>query len=141
MKGDAIDLSEVNDEMFAERLLGDGIAIIPKEENVYSPVNGMIKVVYETQHMIGMELENGTEIIIHMGIDTVMLKGKPFNTKVKVGDKVKQGDLLTVVDWHYIKHKGYDITTPIITIKKKVRNVSEKRRVVKGDLLFEIIDE
>lgn len=140
MKGKVIDLSEVNDEMFAKRVLGDGIAIIPKEEKVYSPVSGRIKMIYETQHMIGIELENGAELIIHMGIDTVMLKGIPFNTQVKIGDSVKQGDLLTIVDWKYIKRKGYDITISIIVIGKQVRQRYEKKDVEKKDLLFEIID-
>lgn len=109
LKGKLINIEDVSDEMFSQRMLGDGVAIIPSDKNIYSPVDGVVTMVYDTQHAIGLKTNDGKDILIHIGIETVNLKGKPFKTKVKVGDAVKHGDLLTVVDWTYIK-LGY-VTT------------------------------
>ena len=98
--GKAVNLDHVADEMFSQRMLGDGMAIAPEAREVYSPVAGEITMVYETQHAIGIKTETGIEILLHIGIDTVMLGGTPFDTKVQVGDHVQPGDLLTIVDWN-----------------------------------------
>ena len=80
--GKAVNLDHVADEMFSQRMLGDGMAIAPEAREVYSPVAGEITMVYETQHAIGIKTETGIEILLHIGIDTVMLGGTPFDTKV-----------------------------------------------------------
>lgn len=89
--GKAVNLDHVADEMFSQRMLGDGMAIAPEAREVYSPVAGEITMVYETQHAIGIKTETGIEILLHIGIDTVMLGGTPFDTKVQVGDHVQPG--------------------------------------------------
>ena len=137
--GKVISITQVNDEMFSEKMLGDGIAIIPREKEVYSPVSGVVSMIFETQHAIGLKTKSGQSVLIHIGIDTVELKGKPFKTKVKVGDHVKQGDLLTVVDWKYIQKKGKDTVVPIVVMGKVLKIIREEGIVKAGDPLFEIL--
>ena len=94
--------------------------------------------VYETQHAIGIKTETGIEILLHIGIDTVMLGGTPFDTKVQVGDHVQPGDLLTIVDWNYIRKKGCDTIVPVLAINRKVKLLKSEENVKPGEALFEI---
>lgn len=137
--GKVISITKVNDEMFAKKMLGDGIAIIPEGKEIYSPISGIVTMVYETKHAIGLKTESGENILIHIGIDTVDLKGKPFKTKVKVGDQVKQGDILTTVDWKYIRRRGKDTVVPIVVMEKEINIVREEGNIKVGDPIFEII--
>lgn len=114
LKGVAISLSEVKDEMFSNKALGDGVAIIPEVGELRAPADGVIKMVFETKHAIGMETTNGTELLFHVGLDTVELNGKCFEAHVTSGDHVKRGDLLLTFDIEEIKKLGYDVTTPVI---------------------------
>lgn len=114
MTGKAIAMSDVKDETFATGILGGGMAIEPTDGKVVSPINGTIAMLYETKHAIGIQGDDGTEILLHIGIDTVKLEGKPFTAHVKTGDHVKKGDLLLDVDLDAIKKAGYDTTTPVI---------------------------
>lgn len=114
LKGNVIALESVNDEMFSKKALGDGIAMIPEIGELYAPCEGIIKMVFDTKHAIGMETTNGTELLFHVGLNTVELNGKYYEACVKAGDHVKQGDLLLKFDVEKIKSEGYDVTTPII---------------------------
>ena len=114
LTGEAIALSEVNDLTFAEEIMGPGMAIIPTEGKVVSPVNGTVAMIFETKHAIALVDENGTELLIHVGLDTVKLGGKYFTAHVKAGDKVKVGSPLVDFDLNGIKGEGYDIITPVI---------------------------
>lgn len=114
LKGNVIALESVNDEMFSKKALGDGIAMIPEIGELYAPCEGTIKMVFDTKHAIGMETTNGTELLFHVGLNTVELNGKYYEACVKAGDHVKQGDLLLKFDVEKIKSEGYDVTTPII---------------------------
>lgn len=114
IKGKAIALEEVNDGVFSAGMLGKGIGIEPAEGRAVSPVNGTISVVFDTKHAIGITSDEGIEVLIHIGLDTVQLNGEPFNVHVKVGDKVKVGDLLAEFDMDKIKEAGYKTVTPII---------------------------
>lgn len=138
VNGLAVELEKVNDPMFAEKMLGDGIAVIPNEKELVSPIDGTITMVYDTQHAIGISTKEHTDILIHIGIDTVELKGKPFQTKVKVGEQVKKGDLLTIVDWKMIQKKGLDVIVPIIVTNKKVLNKTKFGNIKVGESLVEI---
>lgn len=129
-------LENVNDPMFAQKMLGDGVALIPSQNELMSPIDGTVTMIYETQHAIGITTKQGADILIHIGIDTVALKGSPFQTKVKIGTKIKQGDLLTIVDWNMIKSKGMDVIVPIIVTNKKVEQMQMERNVNVGDPLF-----
>lgn len=113
IKGKRLELETVEDKVFSEKLLGDGVAVEPEDNKLYSPVSGIISVVFPTRHVIGIKAENGADLIIHVGIDTVELKGEGFITKVKEGDRVKAGELLMEIDLKLIK-KNYKATTMIV---------------------------
>ncbi len=114
IKGNTVELSEVNDGVFSEGMLGKGIAVEPTEGRAVSPVNGTVSVVFDTKHAIGLTSDEGVEVLIHVGIDTVQLNGKHYTTHVKAGDKVNVGDLLVEFDIEKIKEDGYKTITPII---------------------------
>lgn len=112
--GEVVDITTVSDSMFAQKILGDGVGIIPENGEIYSPINGKVKMIANTQHAFGLETEEGVEILVHIGLETVELKGDGFDTKVEIGDTVKVGDLLSIVDLNLLKEKKYDIVTPIV---------------------------
>jgi len=112
--GKAIPVSEVPDEVFASKALGDGIAVIVTDGKVCSPADGVITMVADTLHAYGIETEDGLELCVHIGVNTVELKGKGFTPKVKEGDHVKAGQLLCEVDMELLKEKGYPTHTPIL---------------------------
>ncbi|KAG2885076.1 hypothetical protein PC117_g25661 [Phytophthora cactorum] len=114
MKGNIIALSEVKDEAFSSGALGKGVAIEPTEGKVYSPIDGLLTNVFPSGHAIGITSANGIEILIHVGKDTVKLKGKHFTPKVKQGEAVKQGELLLEFDMNEIKEAGFSLITPVI---------------------------
>ncbi len=114
LKGEVKELSEVNDEAFSGGILGQGLAILPIEGKLYAPCNGEITTFFPTGHAIGISSENGAEILIHVGMDTVKLDGEGFTKKKNQGDKVKKGELLLEFDIDKIKGAGYDIITPMI---------------------------
>lgn len=114
MAGEIIDLEEVQDEAFASKALGDGVAIRPTDGKVYSPVDGTIGAFFKTKHAIGITSDAGVEVLIHIGMDTVNMEGRGFVGHVEQGDKVKKGDLLIEVDLDLIKEEGYPTDTPII---------------------------
>lgn len=114
LKGEMIPLSKVEDPVFSSEMMGKGVAIIPTEGKLYSPVNGKVVSIFDTKHAIGILSDNGIEILLHIGIDTVQLQGKYFKSFVKVDDIIKIGDLLLEFDIEAIKREGYSITTPVI---------------------------
>ena len=114
IKGTVISLSEVKDEAFSTGALGRGIAIEPSEGKVVSPVDGVLTTLFPTGHAIGITSDNGAEILIHVGMDTVQLEGKHFNPKAAQGDRVKAGQLLLEFDMKAIKKAGYSLTTPVV---------------------------
>ena len=114
LAGKSVPLSEVNDPTFAQDILGKGGAILPADGKLYAPADGKIITVMDTTHAIGMTGNNGAEILMHVGIDTVQLNGKHFEAKVQSGDSVKKGQLLLEFDVEGIKKEGYDVITSII---------------------------
>ena len=114
IKGEVKALSEITDEAFSSGAMGKGIAIEPSEGKVYSPVDGVLTSLFSSGHAIGVTSNNGVDILIHVGKDTVKLKGKHFTAKVAQGDTVKKGQLLMEFDMAAIKEAGYTLTTPVI---------------------------
>lgn len=112
--GDVMPLEQVNDATFASGLLGKGVAIAPQQGRVVSPVAGRVASLFKTRHAIGIESDDGAEILIHVGIDTVKLDGLHFSAHVQEGDRVQPGDLLIEFDQAAIHAAGFDTTTPII---------------------------
>lgn len=116
IEGTAISLSGVEDEVFSKKILGDGLAIIPSGNEIYAPMDAVIDTVFDTHHAISMTSEEGIEILIHCGIDTVKLGGEGFEPCVKAGDRVRRGDVLLKFDPNIIKDSGYSLTTPIVIL-------------------------
>lgn len=114
IKGDILPISEVPDQVFSGKMVGDGFAIKPTEGKVFSPVNGKVVTVFPTKHAIGIAADNGTEILIHIGIDTVHLKGEGFTSHIEQGDLVEQGQLLMEMDLDYIAEHAASIITPVV---------------------------
>lgn len=114
LNGMAVPLSEVNDAVFSQKILGDGVAIQPAEGKVFAPVDGKVSALFETKHAIGLTSDDGVELLIHVGIDTVNLQGRYFTAHVQTGDQVKQGDLLISFDQQAIQKEGYETVTPVL---------------------------
>lgn len=110
VEGTVIPLSKVDDEVFSKGLVGAGFAVKPTVGELRAPANGTISMVFDTKHAVGMKLDNGAEVLFHIGIDTVQLAGKPFEAHVKQGDNVETGDLLVTFDIEAIKQANYDPT-------------------------------
>ena len=114
MTGEAVGLGEVPDPVFSQKIVGDGMAVIPSEGKLLSPVDGEIISVADTKHAYGLRTAEGLELLIHVGLETVHLNGECFQVFVKPGDKVKAGDLLAEVDLAYLKERGINPITPVL---------------------------
>lgn len=132
LNGKAIELSEVNDATFAGEVLGKGFAVVPTVGEVYAPFDGVVETVFETKHAIGLKSNEGIEILIHIGLNTVELNGKHFQTFVKEGDTIHAGDALISFDMEGIKEAGYDITTPVIVTN--IDDYSDISKLLNGEV-------
>ena len=141
MEGEAIPMSEVKDETFAAEVLGKGIAIIPKKGEVTAPCDAVVETVFATRHAIGLKADNGAEILIHVGINTVELGGKFYTSHVTEGDRVRTGQVMLTFDMEKIKEAGYDVTTPMIVTNsddyQEIR-ILKTGNVTKQDAVLEI---
>lgn len=141
LAGRIVPLEQVKDESFARGMLGPGIAISPAGGQVVSPVDGEVTVAFATGHAYGLKTASGVQILIHIGMDTVELKGKGFTPRVAKGDMVRRGDVLADVDWDVIREAGFDTITPIVvTNKKKFEAVTPVAtgEVSLGDAIVEV---
>ncbi|WP_295212505.1 PTS transporter subunit IIABC [Ruminococcus sp.] len=114
MNGSIVKLEDVEDEVFSQKILGEGVAVEPTEGKLFAPCDGKIDSVFDTKHAVNMVSSEGAEILLHIGIDTVKLGGKFFEAHVSDGQEVKKGDLLISFDMENIKAAGYKVTTPLI---------------------------
>ena len=114
LSGQVVALADVPDATFANGILGLGAAIQPSEGKVLAPADGVISTVFNTKHLVGMKLDNGAELLVHIGMNTVALEGEGFEAHVKEGDRVKKGDLLITFDQAFIESKGYSTITPVV---------------------------
>ncbi|KHD37661.1 PTS glucose transporter subunit IIA [Clostridium acetobutylicum] len=131
--GEVVGIESVPDSTFAEKMLGDGFAVIPSGNEVHSPADGEVSVLFPTKHAFAITTEGGLELLIHVGIDTVALNGEGFTAHVKQGDKVKKGDLILTLDTEFIKSKGKNLITPVIvTNMDVVGNIDVKLGNVKN---------
>lgn len=141
LSGELVPMSSVNDDVFSQELLGKGIAIMPSEGKLVSPVNGTVITVMETKHAITIKSDDGAELLIHIGLDTVNLEGKYYTANVKSGDKINVGDSLIDFDINEIKKSGYDIITPVLIAnadKYSNISISEKKAVKAGENIIKI---
>ena len=114
MAGKAVPITEVPDPTFAEGMLGNGIAIEPAEGKVYAPCDATVDMMFTTGHAVSLVADNGAELLIHVGLETVSLEGKPFTVHAANGDKVKKGQLLIEVDLDAVKAAGLPTITPMV---------------------------
>jgi PTS system beta-glucosides-specific IIC component len=126
LNGKAVPITEVPDPTFAEGMLGDGIAIIPTDGKVYSPVDGVVETMFDTGHACCLKSSTGVEILIHVGLETVGLNGAPFTIHCKNGDQVKKGQLLWEADLAAIQAAGLPIITPVLVCNTDDYSTFEK---------------
>ncbi|HCY9245874.1 TPA: glucose-specific PTS transporter subunit IIBC [Staphylococcus aureus] len=141
LTGEVTPLSEVPDQVFGEKMMGDGIAIKPSQGEVRAPFNGKVQMIFPTKHAIGLVSDSGLELLIHIGLDTVKLNGEGFTLHVEEGQEVKQGDLLINFDLDYIRNHAKSDITPIIVTQGNITNLDFKQgehgNISFGDQLFE----
>ena len=116
--GELISMEEVDDPVFSQKMMGDGFAIKSTGDTIYACVDAVVSVVFPSNHAVGLTLDNGMEILIHIGIDTVEENGKGFTSFCEQGKRVSKGDKLISFDRAYLESKGYDLTTIVIFTKK-----------------------
>ncbi|NPA61235.1 MAG: PTS glucose transporter subunit IIA [Epsilonproteobacteria bacterium] len=134
--GDIRRLEEVSDEVFSSKMAGDGVAILPTSGIFRSPINGVITGIFPTKHAFSVK-GRGVEILVHIGIDTVELRGRGFKLLKSKGVTVRAGDVIVEVDLDYLKSTGKDIITPIIVTDKPIKN-AKFGRVNSGDFIFKV---
>lgn len=143
-KGILVNLEDVPDLAFAQKMMGDGVAIIPSEGKLYSPVDGEIVSIFDSKHAVMIKSADGTNMLIHVGLETVSLEGKPFDVKVKAGDKVKAKDLIMEVDLDIIKSNDLHVITPVVimddvdAVKRIIKYRLEPRNVDINSVIMEI---
>ena len=139
--GQAVPVSEVPDPTFSSGMLGNGVAIVPTDGKVCSPVNGTVDMMFDTGHAVTLVSDNGIEILIHVGLETVGLEGKPFTVHVANGDKVKKGQLMIEVDLEAVKAAGLNTITPMLicnTDDYPTFNTFVGKNVTNDDVVIEL---
>ena len=136
--GVVIPLEKVSDPTFAQKILGDGLAIYPEEGKIYSPVDGEVTTLTDTLHAVCLTSKQGAELLIHVGRDTVTLNGRPFTCHVKEGDKIRKGQLLLEFDLEAIDGAGLDLTTPVIVANSDDYELvkAEQTEITPNDILL-----
>ena len=141
MAGKAVPISQVPDPTFAEGMLGNGIAIEPSEGKVYAPCDATVDMMFTTGHAVSLVADCGAEVLIHVGLETVSLEGKPFKVFAASGDKVKKGQLLMEVDLDAVKAAGLPIITPMVicnTDEYPTFNTIVGKNVTNDDVVIEL---
>jgi PTS system beta-glucosides-specific IIC component len=119
LSGQLVALDQVNDDVFSQGLLGQGVAIRPQEGLLRAPLDGEVVTFLPSMHAVGIKGDNGVELLVHIGIDTVNLAGQHFSSNLKIGDRVKMGDELVRFDLAAIAALGYDLTTPVLVVNSE----------------------
>lgn len=138
VSGQCLDITEVADKMFSSKMLGDGVAVLPVDELICSPIDGKLVMIAETNHAFGVESKTGLELLIHIGIDTVELNGTGFEKLANVGEKVKQGAPIIQIHKNEVP-EGVDLTTMIVITKGNLNQGSKpnlNHLVAKGDVIL-----
>lgn len=138
--GDIVELSEVPDEVFSQKMAGDGLAILPRSNTFVAPVSGTLTKIFSTNHAFSIKTKSGLEVLVHIGLDTVALNGEGFKRLAKEGDTVSVGKPIISADLEFIASQGKDIITPIvINHEKELLITSDKVRTIReGDNLLEV---
>ncbi|HIT33645.1 MAG TPA: PTS glucose transporter subunit IIA [Candidatus Faecousia intestinigallinarum] len=141
VSGEAVPISQVSDPTFGEEVLGKGIAIRPTDGKVVAPCDATVDMMFETGHAVSLIADCGAEVLIHVGLDTVSLKGKHYTVHAKNGDKVKKGDLLMEFDYQAIAADGFDTITPVVICNSADYTTFEThvgKTVTAGEVVIEL---
>ncbi|OZU87707.1 PTS glucose transporter subunit IIA [Virgibacillus indicus] len=145
VNGEIVQLEEVPDPVFSEKMMGEGIAIMPTDGKFQSPVNGKVVQVPDTKHAVGIETEDGIEILMHIGLDTVELKGEGFKSLVKTGDQITVGQVLIEAELEYIREHAKSIVTPIVITNSMNSNkkytMTEEKTGISGETVLITVSE
>lgn len=137
VQGELIDLSNVADQVFSQKMMGEGFAVVPSSENIVAPVSGQAVTVFPTGHAIGIRTENGVDVLVHIGLDTVNLQGKGFDVLIKEGDHVSIGQPIVNFDQRVLEENGMDATTMVVFTEGFKRKIKVTPKQVKvGDVLI-----
>jgi len=139
--GKVVTLADVADKVFASKALGEGLGIVPTDGHIVAPVAGVMVTVADTGHAFGIKTDDGVEVLVHVGIDTVRLDGKGFDVDVRKDQRVEAGDLLARVDLDAVKAAGYDTTTVVTVINTMAMSSVAPRtsaQVVAGDPIIDV---
>lgn len=135
--GELIPLTEVPDQVFSQKIMGDGLAVVPKEGLVVAPISGVAESVFPTGHAVGIKTGDGIECIVHIGVDTVELKGEGFTPLIRQGDKVKAGSPMIRFDKALLESKGYNPVTMVLFPSERDRKFEfDCREVTQGEQLM-----
>ena len=139
--GDIVELISVPDQVFSEKMAGDGIAIIPRSNTFVAPVSGVVSKIFSTNHAYSIKAKSGLEILVHIGLDTVSLKGEGFKRLVEEGESVSVGQPIISADLEFIKSKEKDTITPIVFNhdRELVLENQTIRTILEGETLLEVI--
>jgi PTS system glucose-specific IIA component len=138
--GQIVALESVNDEVFSQKLVGDGVAVIPMSNRFKAPIDGVVSKIFSTNHAYSIKSPKDLEVMVHIGLETVSLEGKGFTRMVNEGDEVKAGDVIIEADLTYIREHAKDIITPIIILEESdVKEIDKKLTIVKaGDMIMKV---
>ncbi|MBA2273290.1 MAG: PTS glucose transporter subunit IIA [Actinobacteria bacterium] len=135
--GKVVSLEEVDDDVFSQRVMGDGVAVLPREGRVVAPIAGTVGKLFEGGHGFAIETPDGLQVLVHVGLETVHLKGDGFTVKVSEGVEVDVGDEMVTVDLDRMQELGIDMVSPVVVISGQEVTVSASDEVSAGDPLLE----
>ncbi|MDQ3662105.1 MAG: PTS glucose transporter subunit IIA [Actinomycetota bacterium] len=136
--GTLVSLDDVNDEVFSERVMGEGVAVKPSEGRVVAPVTGTIAKLFEGGHGFAIETSEGLQVLVHVGLETVHLKGDGFTVRASEGQEINAGDEIVVVNLERMNELNIDIVSPVVVISGEAATVTETKDVKAGDPLLEV---
>lgn len=137
-RGGVVALDDVDDDVFAKRVVGDGVAVLPTSGEVVAPIAGRLAKLFEGGHGLAIEDDNGLQVLVHIGLETVKLEGDGFTVHVHENDAVGVGQLLVTIDIERMNELGVDLTSPVVVISGHAVSKPAAGRVAPGDPLFEV---
>jgi len=138
--GQVVALESVNDDVFSQKMVGDGVAVIPMSNSFTAPIDGVVSKIFSTNHAYSIKSEKDLEVMVHIGLETVALEGKGFTRIANEGDEVKAGDVIIEADLSYIREHAKDIITPVVILEESdVKEIDKNLTIVKsGDMIMEV---
>ncbi len=138
--GQVVALESVDDDVFSQKMVGDGVAVIPMSNRFRAPIDGVVSKIFSTNHAYSIKSEKDLEVMVHIGLETVALNGQGFTRIANEGDEVKAGDIIIEADISYIREHAKDIITPVIILEESdVKEIDKKLDIVKaGDIIMEV---